>query len=345
MRKRIGTFMVIAALALSFAACDSSDYKKAMTLYNDGKYAEAAEQFKALGTYEDSEKKEKECEYKSADSLLKSGEYKSAKDIFSALADYKDCKDKVKECDYMAAEDLYNSGDYDGAISLYESISGFSDADTKVDSIKQEQMREKYKDVIAALSKETWYFNGGSDTVLNSISFTDSEATIAQVYYDGNGIHDNGSNSGDYVIEDDKISVTVADGSTIEIDYSIEGDKISLGKGEYLTTTEVDAGIQGYWILEDDTFGKHINEIHLDNGNVTSESAAAAYDEDGYFYYGPDNGTYTINFGGLNTDMRHGGEWFWNIINGSPTMLHYGGVCSKTDKLMGEEGFDKYFGI
>lgn len=300
MRKRVLAIGLIAAAALSLTACDSSDYKKATSLYEDGQYAEAAEQFEALGDYEDSAEMVLTCKYAEAKELFEAADYEAAKVLFTELADYEDSAQMIQECE-------------------------------------KELMYQTYGDVIAALTTGTWYFNGGSDTVLNSISFTDSEAAIAQVYYDGNGKHDNGSNSYEYVIDDANISLTMADGSTMDIAYSVDGDKVSLGNGEYLSAEEVDAGLQGFWTLSYNSFGKKEYNIHLDNGSVTAESAAGA--AGGYYYYGPYEGTYTINFGGLDTEIMHGGEWFWNIIDGAPTMLHYDRVCSPSDHLPGEDGY------
>ena len=62
MTKRIFALVFVLLFALSFAACDSSDYEKAKTLYSKQKYEEALELFKGISTYEDSAKYIEKCE-------------------------------------------------------------------------------------------------------------------------------------------------------------------------------------------------------------------------------------------------------------------------------------------
>lgn len=342
MKKRIVITGLIAAAALSMTSCNSSDYKKATALYEEGNYAEAAEKFEALGDYEDSAAMAKTSKYAEAKALYDAADYESAKSIFQELNDYEDSASMVSACDYQSAEVLYASGDYEGAITIYESISGYQDADDKLVSAKKELMYQQYGDVIEALTADTWYFNGGDDTTLNSISFTDAEATIGQVYFDGNGKHDNGSNSYAYVLDDAGISLTMADGSTLDIAYTTDGDSISLGDGEYFTADEINADIQGYWTMSNsESWGTTEKNIYFNSGSVVSEKASEAqgYDDGSYYYYGPYEGTYTINFGGFDTEMSHGSEWFFNIIDGKVTVLNYDHICTPSDGLPGEDGY------
>ena len=205
-----------------------------------------------------------------------------------------------------------------------------------------------FENVISALNGNTWYFNGGSDTILNSISFSDTEATIAQVYYDGNGKHDNGSNSMTYIVDDTAVHVTTADGGTLDIPYSLNGDTVALGENDFLTIEQIDEGLQGYWTCESkSSFGNSKFNIYIGDGIMISESASEAIGGSNgeYYYYGPSGdssykGTYyKLEFGGFDTDMRKGSNWFFNIIDGKPTVLHYDTVCTPSDGLPGENGY------
>jgi hypothetical protein len=104
----------------------------------------------------------------------------------------------------------------------------------------------------------------------------------------------------------------------------------------------VDAGLQGYWeVRTSSSFGENEYHIYFDNGSVQSESAAESlFGSNGeYFYYGPYTGTYTLNFGGLDTEMDHGDNWFFNIIDGTVTLLHYATVCSPSYGFPGQYGY------
>lgn len=303
MRNKLFAILLVAASVVLLTACDSGDYKKATNLYNSGQFKEAADLFESLGDYEDS-----------ADMLL--------------------------ICRYEEANQLMNEGKYEDAAAIYESIIGYSDAADKLAEANSKITYEKYGDVIDLLAKEAFYYNGGSSNQLNRIIFTESGATIEKVYFDGNGKWDNGSDSVRYTMDDSVISVTQADGSLLEIPYKVEGDSVKLGNGEYLTLAEIDRGIQGYWSLTTYTFGKQEYHIYFENGTVKSENAARSlFNSDEYFYYGPYEGTYTLDFGSFNTDMDHGNDWFFTIIDGKPTILHYDSIASPGGSFPGQYGY------
>lgn len=203
-----------------------------------------------------------------------------------------------------------------------------------------------YSEVKTALAEGTWYFNGGSDTVLNNISFSEEEATIGQVYYDGNGKHDNGSAAYSYALDDENITVTMADENELKIPYTLDNGAVKLGSGDYYIIEEIDAGLQGYWKMRKSEVllgmkSENEKNIYINDGKVISEKASLAMGSDSgeYYYYGPYEGTYTLNFGGFDTDMSHGNEWFFNIIDGKVTLLNYDTVCTPSDKLPGENGY------
>lgn len=205
---------------------------------------------------------------------------------------------------------------------------------------------EDYEDVINALSGKSWYYNGGKDTVLNCVRFSDSEAEISQVYYDGNGKHAGESQTCLYTIDDDEIHIRLEKDETLDVPYKFEDQDITLETDEYFTLEQIDEELQGYWNVrvEQTLLGRRNvtdHTIYIDNGHLTAESASLANGSTTgeYYYFGPDEGTYTMNFGGFDTDMRHGNEWFYNIIDGRVVLLHYHYVCTRTDSFPGENGY------
>lgn len=348
MRKRFALLIVLVLIpAILLSGCGKgSDYKDAMSLYENGNYHEASIKFTELGDYENSKEMVKTCRYEEAKALLDTGKFEDARRIFADLGDYERSVEYVKECDYRAALGLYDSGDLEAALDAFQKISGYNDADTKIAEINNELVQQKYGPVFDALKGNTWFFNGGADTILNGISFDGDTAKIAQVYFDGNGKHDNGSTDHPYTIDDLYIIVTMADGSELKIPYALSGSTVSLGNNDYYSLEEIEAGLQGYWKMRNSKtiLGmKTVTEknIYINNGIVNSESASLANGSTTgeYYYYGPYQGSYTLNFGGFDTDMRHGNEWFFNIIDGKITLLNYDNVCTPSDKLPGENGY------
>lgn len=201
--------------------------------------------------------------------------------------------------------------------------------------------REAFKEVFEMISAETWVFNGGEDTILNHITFKEDTAAVGQVYFDGNGIHDNGVNECPYEIDNDSIIITLDDGGELDIQYAVSDDSIILGEGDYFTLSQVDDGLQGYWKYSYDSFGKKEGYLLVDHGTLKSESASTASGgaPGDYYYYGPYEGSYTLGIGFFETDLFKGSNWYFNIIDGVPTVLYYEHVCVPADGFAGENGY------
>ena len=199
---------------------------------------------------------------------------------------------------------------------------------------------EAYADVYAAISANTWLFNGGGDAILNYIDFKEDKASIGQVYFDGNGLHDNGVNEYGYTITDSEIIVTT-DGGELDIPYTITESETTLGTGEYFSLAQIEEGLQGYWKYSYDSFGKKEGYLLVDHGTLKSESASTASGgaSGDYYYYGPYEGSYTLGIGCFETDLFKGSNWYYNIINGVPTVLYYEHICVPADGFAGENGY------
>ena len=311
MKKRASTIIVLMiVIAFAFVGCGKGgNYKKALSLYESGQYNDAAVIFTELGDYENSAEMVKTCKYEAAKALFEAESYEEARKAFFDLGDYENSKEYVDNCEHQI-------------------------------------MLQKYADVFKALEGNTWYFNGGADNILNSVSFSGEKATISQIYFDGNWKHDNGSNEHSFVLDDKNIIIKMEDESELKIGYQFSDNKVTLDKTEYLTIEQIEKGIQGYWKVSysSSTLGmtsKHVQCIYINNGKLVSESASSALGSTTgeYYYYGPYEGAYKLNLGGFDTDMRHGNEWFYNIIDGKLFVFHGSNKAEKTDKLPGENGY------
>ncbi len=205
-------------------------------------------------------------------------------------------------------------------------------------------MYDNYSDVIDLLEDETWFYNGGSDTLLNGVSFKEDTATIRQILFNGNGQQDNGSSDCAYTLDDNMIGIALEDGGTLEIPYAVEGEAIILGNGEYFTTQEVIDGLQGNWTYSYNSFGLEYEynlQINGDTYDVESANEGFGLAAGEYYYSGPYSGTFTVGFGSLDfgSTVSECYKWGFNIIDGEVTPIHFDHVCSRGNGLKGQNGY------
>lgn len=94
--RKILCLCLVLTLCLCLCSCKSSDYKKAMSLYEAGEYEEAIVLFESLVDYKDSADMKTECIYSNAIALMDAGNIIEAYDIFTALNGYKDSAEKAE---------------------------------------------------------------------------------------------------------------------------------------------------------------------------------------------------------------------------------------------------------
>ena len=85
--------------------CNSSDYKKALQLYEDGQYEEAISAFEALGDYKDSADQIVVCRYAMANAMIEEGSFAEALPILRELGDYEDAPALRRSAAYEAVRD------------------------------------------------------------------------------------------------------------------------------------------------------------------------------------------------------------------------------------------------
>jgi len=344
-KSRLVAMILVFALTVCLAGCDSSDYKKATGLYEEGKYEEAIAIFEELGDYENSADMVNVCRYDLAKSLYDAGDFDGAKPVFEALGNYNDSADMVSDCTYQKAEALYAAGSYEEALALYEGIADYKDTTDKITAAKKEIMFAKYGDVIAALAENYWFFNGGSDAAVNVLGFTEDTASITQVYYDGNGKHTNEPAVFSYIVDDANVIMTLADGSEMTIAYSMDGGSVKLEDG-YFTLDAVIDGLQGYWnsresdvILGMQTSNDY--NVYISGNEIQYEYASKAFGgrNGEYYYYGPHAGTFEVTEYGMDADVRNGMMFGFNIIDGQVVLLRYDNICKPGDGFPGANGY------
>ena len=241
-----------------------------------------------------------------------------------------------------SADGQYGQGTA-AAVSAYQESQGLP-ANGSADSITQEKLYGEYTepevDVAEALQNRTWLFNGGDDLILNGISFDNGVATIAQVYFDENGKHENDSNALSYVLNDSSITLTMLDGSEMEVPFEVKNGRLILNNGEWKSVEEVNAGLQGNWLDHFDAYGT-IQEYH-----VSLQGDKFSYEEvisNGSYWL--HDGNYQLNFGGIEGKTEriwNEDDFFYNIIDGEVKLIRFDHVCERTDKgLLGEYGFFK----
>ena len=275
-------------------------------------------------------------DYKKATELYNNGQYSEAAAIFEQLGDYEDSSEKVKQCKYQQSLALATDREFDRAIKAFTELGDYEDCTERLAAVQNE------KAVVEAMEGQVWYYNGGSKTKLNSISFDKKQATISKIHFDGNGKQDDGNASYPYKVGNKAITVKTDDGD-LTLSYQLTDDSITLDQSQFFTPAQVEKGLQGYWRYSSISFSKSEHNIYIKNGSIKYEKATASAAGDGYYYYGPYSGSIKINFGGFDTDVFNGANYGFNIISGKPTLMYFDDPCKsvKLKKLPGEKGYNR----
>lgn len=250
--------------------------------------------------------------------------------------------------DYDKAKKLYEDGQYAEAATIFTELGDYESSEAYLKKCNWEITLQTYGDVISLLDQGTWYFNGGSDTMINSVSFSGDKATVSKAHFDGNGKQDDGHHTANFEIDDDSITVLVSEGTPLDIPYSVVGDAVSLGSGEYLTAEQIDADLQGYWCLRYTsalmgTPLEHEHNWYVNGGWLTYQDANEGLNlpSGEYYYSDPELYTYTIGFGELTTSSHDTDvmNTFFNIINGEAVLLRFDKVASRASDMPTVNGY------
>lgn len=146
------------------------DYASAKALLDQGKYDEAKQAFDKISSYKDSSSMSNECIYQKATSIFNDGNYEEAKSIFDSISDYKDSAEQSKGCTYQIALDLYNLGDEQGSIKLFVEIMDYADTKKYVYKIFDKYAGNDYiNECASGITHLNNYLNAQSQDLLDFI--------------------------------------------------------------------------------------------------------------------------------------------------------------------------------
>ena len=117
--------VLICMLAISMTGCDDLDYRKAIDLYNAGRYDAAAEMFQELGDFESSAELLTRSRYWTAIDLAEAGNYEEALSRFQELSGFEDSAQRVTECTYQIAMAAFDAGNFVDAQHHFENLAGY----------------------------------------------------------------------------------------------------------------------------------------------------------------------------------------------------------------------------
>ena len=126
-KKTVVLLLSAIILCMCLSACDSSDYKAAERLFEEGKYEEAVAAFTALGNYKDSEHKLDEVNYYWAKQLLEDGYWsEAAQKAKSIVTDNNELNGLIEllllRCELNHAEELMLAGKNKQAAEICQTV-------------------------------------------------------------------------------------------------------------------------------------------------------------------------------------------------------------------------------
>ena len=111
--------LLVCTLAFSMTGCEKLDYRRAIELYNAGKFEAAGELFDSLGEYEDCPALYTDCQYWIAATLAEQGDFEEALPRFAELGNYENSAQWVTECKYQMAVTAFNEERWEDARNYF----------------------------------------------------------------------------------------------------------------------------------------------------------------------------------------------------------------------------------
>ena len=153
--KKALLLLVAICLLFSLCSCRSDDYESALTLMENGNYADAVTSFDKLGNYKDSAELKLKCQgeidYLTACAAVDNEQYTEAKNILDNINEYRksaedDLSDRCnKVISYLDALTMLENGQYRDALQIFESCSGLWNAEENAKLCRPEV---KYLDAV-----------------------------------------------------------------------------------------------------------------------------------------------------------------------------------------------------
>ena len=117
--------LLVCTLAFSMTGCEKLDYRRAIELYNAGKFEAAGELFDSLGEYEDCPALYTDCQYWVAATLAEQGNFEEALPRFAELGNYENSAQWVIECKYQMAVTAFSEGEFHQAENFFKETSDY----------------------------------------------------------------------------------------------------------------------------------------------------------------------------------------------------------------------------
>ena len=138
--KRKQKILCVLALVLVLTGCDANKkpYQSAVSLFDEGAYAQAAEAFEALGEYEDAPARLLDSLFLHGKELLEQKEYQQAIDTLKDLpqAEVKTLIAQAQaELDYIQATETLRGGNLALAVKQLFALDGLHDAEEKLQKL------------------------------------------------------------------------------------------------------------------------------------------------------------------------------------------------------------------
>lgn len=171
--------MLAITLLFSLTGCKSSDYDKAMGLYNSGAYQEAAELFTALEDYENSAEMLSACRYALAVEQMSAGQFAEAAEVFYELGSYENSEENYSNCKYELALADMAAGNYENAKDSFTVLGDYKDSAQYAKIIPCYQLAEVLR---AEGPKE---YNPSTEDYKVVLSAEDEDVFVLELIHDG----------------------------------------------------------------------------------------------------------------------------------------------------------------
>ena len=322
MKKWIALTLAL-VMMLALCACGGNkDYDRAMGLYTQGNYEEAALLFDSLGNYGDSADMASSARYAQALEAYNREDFTRAQSLFTGLGSYRDSADWALKCeqrlDYDRAMELYQQGDYAAAAEVFAGLGDYQDSADWANRCLQQAGN------VVGVYRLTGIWMDGEDysSYLSTLGYDKATITFRA---DGTGSLD---------LDDSPVSFrwdeSVIDDGTDKIPYTFSGSTVSFeAGGVQMTFTRVDGteapaetpvytgdGICGTWEGEWEWDGAHITCVMIIRPDGTYER----HHTKGGAPSGEDEGEYTFENNVLTTWKADGSSSIqYSYIDGALT--------------------------
>ena len=107
-------------------------YKKGIAYREEGRYAEAIEQFSAILDYKDASTQIKMTDYSEGEAHFQEKNWDAAIEAFLRADDYADAETQIQACYYAMGKDKLSIGEWDGAAEAFKKAGNYSNAETMI---------------------------------------------------------------------------------------------------------------------------------------------------------------------------------------------------------------------